>query len=71
MNRSDSASIISALIKLGWAKQTRKKKFKLYGAQFFYTKNQKEEKLGEEKTSEEMVAEGQELEPKEPVGTSS
>lgn len=68
MNRSDSASIISALIKLGWAKQARKKKFKLYGAQFFYTKNQKEEKR---EPGEESVAEGQELEPKEPVGTSS
>ena len=38
MNRSDSAAIISALIKLGWLKRAKKKKVKLYGAQFVYEK---------------------------------
>ena len=36
MNRSDSATIISALIKLGWVKLSKKRKVKLYGAQFVY-----------------------------------
>ena len=43
MNRSDSATIISALIKLGWVKNTRKKKVKLYGAQFVYERGEKKE----------------------------
>lgn len=38
MNRSESAAIISALIKLGWLKRVKKKKVKLYGAQFVYEK---------------------------------
>lgn len=41
MNRSDSASIISALIKLGWVKNARKKKVRLYGAQFVYDRGEK------------------------------
>ena len=41
MNRSDSATIISALIKLGWAKNARKKKVRLYGAQFVYERGEK------------------------------
>ena len=41
MNRSDSATIISALIKLGWVKNARKKKVRLYGAQFVYERGEK------------------------------
>ena len=36
MSRGDSATIISALIKLGWSKETKKRKFKQYGAQFCF-----------------------------------
>ena len=42
MSRLDSAVIISALIKLGWVKDPKKKKLKQYGAQFcFYPPKKK------------------------------